>query len=55
MPVFFSKYLEETDLHRLLRGSRPDRLDEHWLTKCRHVFTATLRNTNEDSFPYARV
>lgn len=46
---------EETDLHRLLRSSRPDRLDEHWLNKCRHVFTSTLRSSNDDSFPYSRI
>jgi hypothetical protein len=47
--------LEESELHRLVRSSRPDRLDDRWLNKCRHLFMATLRQTTQDSVPLSRM
>ena len=47
-------FLEETELHRLVRSSRPDRLDDRWLSKCRHLFMNTLRQSNPDSIPHSR-
>ncbi|CAF3059373.1 unnamed protein product [Rotaria sp. Silwood2] len=43
--------IEETELHRLVRSSRPDRLDDRWLNKCRHLFMATLRQSTQESLP----
>lgn len=48
---FFS---EETELHRLVRSSRPDRLDDRWLSKCRHLFMNTVRQSNPESIPHSR-
>jgi hypothetical protein len=47
--------LEESELHRLVRSSRPDRLDDRWLNKCRHLFMATLRQSTQDSVPLSRM
>jgi hypothetical protein len=47
--------LEESELHRLVRSSRPDRLDDRWLNKCRHLFMATLRQSTQDSLPLSRL
>lgn len=46
--------LEESELHRLVRSSRPDRLDDRWLSKCRHLFMSTLRQSNAESIPHSR-
>ncbi|CAF1205961.1 unnamed protein product [Rotaria sordida] len=46
-----STKIEETELHRLVRSSRPDRLDDRWLNKCRHLFMATLRQSTQESLP----
>ncbi|CAF3915791.1 unnamed protein product [Adineta steineri] len=42
---------EENELHRFIRSSRPDRLDDRWLTKCRHLFMTTLRQSTQESVP----
>jgi hypothetical protein len=42
-------------LHRFVRSSRPDRLDDRWLSKCRHLFMSTLRQSTQDSFPLSRM
>ena len=47
--------LEEIELHRLVRSSRPDRLDDRWLNKCRHLFMATLRQSTHDAVPLSRM
>ena len=47
-------FLEETELHRLVRSSRPDRLDDRWLSKCRHLFMTTVRQSNPESIPHSR-
>jgi len=47
--------LDESELHRFVRSSRPDRLDDRWLTKCRHLFMSTLRQSTQDSFPLSRM
>ena len=46
---------EESELHRFVRNSRPDRLDDRWLSKCRHLFMATLRQSPHDSLPLSRM
>ncbi|CAM4756822.1 unnamed protein product [Rotaria magnacalcarata] len=43
--------IEENELHRLVRSSRPDRLDDRWLSKCRHYFMATLRQSTQETLP----
>ncbi|CAF3793816.1 unnamed protein product [Rotaria sp. Silwood1] len=43
--------IEETELHRLVRSSRPDRLDDRWLSKCRHLFMGTLRQSTQEYLP----
>lgn len=48
-------FLEESELHRLVRSSRPDRLDDRWLNKCRHLFMSTLRQSAQDSVPLSRM
>jgi hypothetical protein len=47
-------FLEESELHRLVRSSRPDRLDDRWLSKCRHLFMTALRQSTQDSLPLPR-
>ncbi|CAF0792179.1 unnamed protein product [Didymodactylos carnosus] len=40
--------LDDSELLRLIRNSRPDRLDDRWLTKCRHVFMSALKSQAQD-------
>ncbi|UJR27576.1 hypothetical protein I4U23_008857 [Adineta vaga] len=42
---------EENELHRFIRSSRPDRLDDRWLGKCRHLFMTALRQSTQESVP----
>ncbi|CAF1577401.1 unnamed protein product [Adineta ricciae] len=42
---------EENELHRFIRSSRPDRLDDRWLSKCRHLFMTALRQATHETVP----
>lgn len=53
--LFFCLFEEESELHRFVRNSRPDRLDDRWLSKCRHLFMATLRQSPHESLPLTRM